>query len=258
MLCIASVLVLALGAVLGSFANVLVIRMKAGESIRGRSKCVSCKRKLRASELIPIASWFMLGGRCASCGKDIHWQYPAVESIMAVFALIAFLRHVQDQGPLSLIIAVIGFEIALSFVLVVITAFDLRWKLIPLEFVVSSAIVLAAWRLLLGASWLELALGALVVSVLLGAIVLLSSGTMMGEGDPFMGLLMGAILGFPLALFGLLIAFVIGGSTSAALLIEGCVNRKTQVPFAPFLAAGTIVALWWSEPLLVIARYAIT
>jgi prepilin signal peptidase PulO-like enzyme (type II secretory pathway) len=256
MLFAGAIFALILGAVLGSFANVLIIRMKEGRSIRGRSRCMSCMRKLRASELIPIASWFMLRGRCKSCGKDIHWQYPVVESAMAVLSLVAFLRHVQP-GASWTAAAFIGFEIALSFILLVITAFDLRWKLIPMEFVITGAIILSAWRLLLGAHWVELALGAIVVSALLGMVVLLSRGTMMGEGDPFIGLLMGAVLGFPLALLGLLAAFVIGGSAAAALLIEGAVTRKTEVPFVPFLAAGTLIALWWSEPLLIIARYAI-
>jgi prepilin signal peptidase PulO-like enzyme (type II secretory pathway) len=212
---------------------------------------------LSVSELVPIASWFVLRGRCRSCGKAIHWQYPVVETAMAVLSLVAFLRHIQDNTTWTAITSVVVFEIILAFVLVVVTAFDLRWKLIPLEFVVSSAIVLAVWRLLMGTNWVELAIGAIVVSVLLGMIVLLSRGTMMGEGDPFIGLFMGAVLGFPLALLGLLVAFVIGGSAAAALLIEGSVTRKTEVPFVPFLAAGTLVALWWSEPLLTIARYVI-
>ncbi|MBD3251691.1 hypothetical protein GF380_04545, partial [Candidatus Uhrbacteria bacterium] len=147
MLLLGAVLVMTLGAVLGSFANVLIIRMKEGRSINGRSKCTKCMVQLRASELIPIASWFMLRGRCRACGKEIHWQYPAVETAMSILALAAFLRHVQDEASFWMIVAVIGFEIALAFVLVVIAAFDLRWKLIPLEFVLSSAIVLAAWRL---------------------------------------------------------------------------------------------------------------
>jgi len=253
MITLVSVFAIVIGAVLGSFANVLVIRMKDGESIRGRSRCVACKRTLRASELVPIASWFMLGGRCSSCGKAIHWQYPAVEAAMAVLTLVAFLRAPQviDAHAFGLI----AFEVALSFVLVVITAFDLRWKLVPVDFVVGSAILLAAWRILLGVPWVELVLGAIAVSVLLGAFVLLSRGRMMGEGDPFVGLLIGAVLGFPLALFGILAAFVIGGSVAAALLIERVVTRKTEIPFVPFLAAGALIALWWSSSLLRYSPY---
>ncbi len=257
MILLGSVFILALGAILGSFANVLIIRMKDGDSIRGRSRCMSCKRELRAKELIPIMSWFMLRGKCNSCNKEIHWQYPVVETAMAILALVAFLRHIEALSLSSSALLVIGFEIALAFVLVVITAFDLRWKLVPMEFLISSTILLAAWRLLLGAYWLELVLGAVVISVLLGLLVIVSRGTMMGEGDPFVGLLLGTVLGFPLSLLGLLIAFVIGGSVAAALLIEGTVTRKTEVPFAPFLAAGMLIAYWWSEPLEVIVKYAL-
>lgn len=255
MLLLGSVFTLAMGAALGSFANVLVIRMKDGKSIGGRSHCVSCNKTLRPSELIPIVSWLMLRGRCRSCKKSIHWQYPVIETAMAIFTLVAFLRHADMLSVYGL--WTVGFEIALAFVLLVITAFDLRWKLIPMEFVITGTIVLSVWRLLLGVYWLELVLGAVVIAALLGLLVILSRGTMMGEGDPFVGLLMGAVLGFPLALLGLLIAFVVGGSVATALLIEGSATRKTAVPFVPFLSAGILIAYWWSEPLEVIVRYAL-
>jgi prepilin signal peptidase PulO-like enzyme (type II secretory pathway) len=173
---------------------------------------------------------------------------------MAILTLTAILRHASlgIDG-----VGIMGFEIALAFVLVVITAFDLKWKLVPMEFVLGSTIILAAYRILLGASVLQLALGAIVIGILLGMLVFASRGMMMGEGDPFVGLLMGAVLGFPLALLGLLISFIVGGSVAAALLIERMVTRKTEVAFVPFLAIGTLIAYWWSEPLELLLRYAI-
>lgn len=243
-----------LGSALGSFANVVVIRLKERESLWGRSHCIHCRHKLQTSDLVPIFSWIFLGGKCRSCRKPIHWQYPAVEVAMAILTLTAVLRHASD-GIFGAYL--IGFEVLLAFVLLVITAFDLRWKLVPMEFVLGSTIVLAAYRVFLGTSVLQLVLGAIVLGVLLGMIVFASRGMMMGEGDPFVGLLMGTVLGFPLALLGLLIAFIIGGSVAAALLIERLVTRKTEVAFVPFLAAGTLVAYWWSEPLELLLRYAI-
>lgn len=240
------------GAALGSFANVVVIRLKEQESLSGRSHCVSCKKTLGFWDLIPVFSWIFLKGKCRSCKKKIHWQYPVVEAIMATLTLVAFLRFVEypTHGVFDL-----GFEIALLFVLLVLTVFDLRWKLIPMEFLLGSSIVLAVWRFLLGVYWLEIVLGAFVLAAFLGLIVFVSRGAMMGDGDPYVGLFMGTVLGFPLSVIGLLFAFIIGGSVAAALLIQGSVNRKTQIAFVPFLAIGTIIAYWWSEPLQLVFRY---
>ncbi|OGL73007.1 hypothetical protein A3E39_04810 [Candidatus Uhrbacteria bacterium RIFCSPHIGHO2_12_FULL_60_25] len=250
MIALPAVLVLLLGAALGSFANVLIVRMKEGSRLGGRSRCPWCKKTIPAKHNIPLVSWFVLKARCAMCGKRIHWQYPAVEAAMAVFAVVAFLRHPDD--PFT-----IGFELLASFCLLVITAFDLRWQLVPLEFTVSSAMLVGAVRVFMGEDVVTVILGALTVAFLLGLLVLASRGAWMGEGDPVVGLLMGTALGFPLALAGVVIAFVIGGTVAAALLIQGAVTRKTRVPFAPFLAAGTLVAIWWQEPLLSFLNYAI-
>ncbi len=254
MLALTAVLVIFLGAALGSFANVLVVRLKEGTSIRGRSRCPDCRETIQPRHLIPVVSWFMLRMRCAMCGKRIHWQYPAVETAGAVLALIAFFRFSTALAP-----AAGGqflFELALSFVLIVIVAFDLRWQLVPLEFTAAGAIVVGAGRVLLGNGWLDPALGAIIVSAALGLLVAVSRGAWMGAGDPVVGLLMGAALGFPLAAAGLFLAFIIGGAVAAALLLQGAVTRKTPVPFAPFLAAGTLVALWWRDPILMFVRYA--
>lgn len=254
MLALTAVFVVFLGAALGSFANVVVVRMKEGTSIRGRSRCPDCRKTIKTKHLVPIVSWFMLRMRCAMCGKAIHWQYPAVETAGAVLALIAFFRFAAGATPLG------GpqffFELALSFILLVIVAFDLRWQLVPMEFAVASAMVIGAGRILLGYEWLDPVLGAVTVSVVLGLLVMVSRGAWMGEGDPVVGLLMGAALGFPLAVVGLFLAFIIGGAVAAALLLQGAVTRKTPVPFAPFLAAGALVALWWQGPILEFVRYA--
>lgn len=243
-----------IGAAFGSFANVVVIRLKNGEQLGGRSHCMACKKTLAPLDLVPIVSWLLLRGKCRYCHKSVHWQYPVVETVMSVLTLVAYFHNASPSG---FDMSAMGFEVALVFILVVLTTFDARWKLIPMEFLIGATILLAAWRLLLGVSWLELVLGAVVLSVLLGLIVLGSRGSMMGEGDPFVGLFMGTVLGFPLALLGLLISFIIGGSVAAALLIEGAVGRKTQIAFVPFLAAGTLIAFWWRDPLEVIVRYAI-
>lgn len=243
-----------LGAALGSFANVFVIRLHRRETLMGRSHCMHCKKTLQAGDLIPILSWFFLGGRCRYCRKGIHWQYPAVEAAMALLSLIVFLRNFNG-GDIDYMR--ISFELCVVFTLLVLTVFDLRWKLIPIELLLISGILILLMQLLLGTPWLELLLGMVVGGGSLGAIVLLSRGRMMGEGDPFVGAFMGAVLGFPLTMFGIFASFMVGGSVATALLMQGSVGRKTQVPFVPFLTAGTLIALWWGRALLPYFGYVI-
>jgi prepilin signal peptidase PulO-like enzyme (type II secretory pathway) len=247
MLLFGSIFLFCLGSALGSFANVFVIRLHHKETLMGRSHCMSCKKTLSSGDLIPILGWFFLGGRCRYCRRKIHWQYPVVEMAMAVLSLIIFLRNFNN-GDIDILRIV--FELCVVFTLLVLTVFDLKWKLVPIEILLVSGVLIACIQLLLGVSWIELALGVLVGAGSLGAIVLLSRGRMMGEGDPFVGALMGVTLGFPLTMFGIFSAFMIGGTVATALLIQGKVGRKTQVPFVPFLTVGTLIALWWGRMLL--------
>lgn len=220
----------------------------------GRSHCMNCKKTLQAGDLVPILSWFFLGGHCRYCRKTIHWQYPAVEFAMALLFLVVFLRHFNegDIQYLSLL-----FELCAVFTLLVLTVFDLRWKVVPVELLLVGGVLILLMQLLLGTAWLELLLGIVVGGGSLGAIVLLSRGRMMGEGDPFVGAFMGVVLGFPLTMFGIFSAFMVGGAVAAALLMQGAVGRKTQVPFVPFLTAGTLIALWWGNAILPYFGYAI-
>lgn len=254
MLIFGALFLFSLGAALGSFANVFVIRLHRRETMMGRSHCMSCKKTLQPLDLIPVFSWLFLRGKCRYCHKRIHWQYPVVESVMAIFSLIVFLRNFNggDINYLRIL-----FELCVVFTLIVLTVFDLKWKLIPLELLAVSGCLVVLLQLIMGTPWLELVLGVLVGGGSLGTIVLLSRGKMMGEGDPFVGAYLGAVLGFPLTIFGIFAAFMIGGAVAAALLMQGAVGRKTQVPFVPFLTAGAFVIWWWGYALLPYFGYAI-
>lgn len=254
MLFIGALFLFCFGAALGSFANVFVIRLHKKETLMGRSHCMHCRKTLQPEDLIPVVSWIFLSGKCRYCHKPIHWQYPVVESAMAVLSVIVFLRNFHG-GDLDLLRIV--FELCIVFTLLVLTVFDLKWKLVPLEILLGSGLVICVLQLILGMSWLELVLGVVVGGGSLWTIVLISKGRMMGEGDPFVGAFMGAVLGFPLAMFGILASFMIGGMVAAALLLQGVVGRKTQVPFVPFLTVGTLVMLWWGQVLLPYFGYAV-
>src|SRR3989344_5330345 len=94
-----------LGLVVGSFLNVIVLRLNTGRSvIRGRSQCFSCGGTLHWYELIPLASFALQSGRCKSCGAHISWQYPTVEFATAIlFVLTAWRFDYVNIGSLIIL-----------------------------------------------------------------------------------------------------------------------------------------------------------
>ncbi len=231
-----------LGAVFGSFANVLVIRMKQELSIGGRSACPSCGKTLRPHHLVPILSWLALGGKCAYCRKPIHIQYPLVEGAMMLLFTIAAYRY---PGAIYGILTVpFMIEIAFAFVLVILVAFDVRWQLVPVEFATGAAVVLGLMSIIGGMSWISLLIGILVPIAFFGMQILLSRGKWLGGGDVYVGALLGATLGWPKVGVALYLAYIIGGVAVAMLLILGRVKRSSRIAFVPMLALGGYLTLW--------------
>lgn len=244
-----------LGACIGSFCNVLIVRLHEEPGISGilgRSRCTHCRRPLQASHLVPLVSWVALRARCAFCGKPIHWQYPAVEAAGAAIGVVSLL-WASHGGTSDITLA--AFTAIFLFVLLVVAAFDLRWRLVPLEFVLGSALLLGAWAVRsagIGGSAVlaSVLVGGVATAAPLAAFAWLSNERLMGKGDWAVGLLLGVALGWPLGPLSLGLAFLIGGMTAAVLLLLRVVHRKTPVPFVPFLAAGACVAYFWGEPIL--------
>lgn len=231
-----------LGAILGSFLNVLILRLREGVTILGRSRCVHCEQQLKARHLVPILSWLVLGGRCAFCRRPIHVQYPLVEIGSMLLLFLAYVRHpffLQSSAWPAF-----TFESLIFLTLLALVTFDLRWKVLPIEPMVIAAAVALVWNGLSGAlPWTSILGGAVFGAVFLGAQVLLSRGRWMGEGDPWLGVLMGAFLGWPAIGIAFYLTYVGGGLLMLVLLLAGVIHRGTRVPFAPFLALGTLGAL---------------
>ena len=232
---------LAPGLALGSFLNVVAARVPLRRSIVSPgSACMSCGTSIAWYDNVPVVSWLFLRGRCRSCQVPIPWVYPAVEVTTAVLVAGCILAF-----GLTLDALVAAFFCA---VLVVVSATDLAHRIIPNRVVVpAAAIVLAAQTLLHpSVEWTLGALGA--AAFLLVAAIAYPGG--MGMGDVKLALLMGAMLGrtVPVALMlGMLLALV----PSVALLARhGSAARKMGIPFGPFLALGSVLALFWGRRLL--------
>lgn len=241
-----------LGGILGSFGNVLIIRWHSGKSLSGRSHCPGCKRPIKPRHLIPIVSWLWLRGRCAYCERKIHLQYVLVES--AAFALGAIAAwhwnpFFQPQfWP----------EFLLTAGLLVPIAMDIRWKELPVEFMVGLGMLGAVFGLLGFSPWLpggasaagSILLACAAVTVFFGGQIVLSHGRWLGEGDFWFGLMMGMMLGWPNIAVAVYAAYICGGLFALGGFLAGRFGLKSKLPFAPALAAGTMVAMWFGSPII--------
>jgi leader peptidase (prepilin peptidase) / N-methyltransferase len=208
--------------------------------VKPASACMECKTPIEWRDNIPLLSWVLLRGRCRHCGVRISPLYPAVE--LATALLVA--ACVLDFG-LSGQMVVAAFFCA---VLVAVTATDLTHRIIPNRIVVPAAAVILVAQTALEPSpqWTLGALGA--SAFLFAAVVAYPAG--MGMGDVKLALVMGAALGktVPVALMiGMLTALI-----PAAILLarHGQAARKMGIPFGPFLALGSVVALFFGEQIL--------
>ncbi len=243
---VAYLLVGLFGAIIGSFLNVLIIRLYKGITIMGRSECPHCRTTLRPQHLVPVLSWIWLRGRCATCQYPIHIQYPLVELAATAMFLLVYLRYPLLANPSLWPLFVI--ESLFLLLLLALVAFDLRWKVLPIEPMVIAVIIAAAWNILSGTlPWMSVLIGMLVGGGFLGAQVWLSRGRAMGEGDPWLGLLMGAFLGWPQVGVALYFTYVVGGGIILVLYLLGMIRKGSRIPFAPFLALGTVGAIVYGQ-----------
>ncbi|MDD2785525.1 MAG: prepilin peptidase [Patescibacteria group bacterium] len=249
-----------IGAVFGSFANVVAIRTHDESSLWGRSHCMECKIPLKARHLVPIASYLIQRGKCAQCGKHIHIQYPLVEVAGALIAIIAVARHIPLQGQWQWI----AFEFLFGMALLIFVVMDARWMELPVEMMVGAGVVFSLWNMLLRVSsgesvavvaWSH-AVGFSVATMFFLLQWMVSRKRWIGSGDVWLGAILGGILGWPSVGMAVYFAYIFGGTAAIVLLISGRLKPGTRVPFAPALAAGAIAAVWWTPWLMAWLAYA--
>lgn len=232
---------LAPGLAVGSFLNVLAARLPLQRSVvHPASACMSCETEIRWYDNVPLLSYALLRGRCRTCSARIGLRYPAVELVTALLVAGCALAF-----GLTLDAAVAAF---FCIALVAVSATDLEHRIIPNKIVVPAAVVVLAAQTALHPSpeWALAALGA--SGFLFAAALAYPAG--MGMGDVKLALLMGAMLGRTVGvalMLGMLAALVPGIYLLAK---HGQKARKMGVPFGPFLALGSVVALFWGHAVL--------
>jgi leader peptidase (prepilin peptidase) / N-methyltransferase len=234
-------LALAPGLALGSFLNVVAARVPRRTSIvKPASACMECKTPIEWRDNIPVLSWVLLRGRCRHCGTSISALYPAVELSTALLIAACVLDF--GLGARTVVASVF------CAVLVAITATDLTHRIIPNRIVLPAFVVIVVAQTAIEPSpqWILAALGA--SGFLFLAVLAYPAG--MGMGDVKLALVMGAALGktVPVALMlGMFSALV-----PAVFLLarHGSKARKMGIPFGPFLALGSVVALFFGQQIL--------
>ena len=239
------------GLVVGSFLNVAIHRVPAGQSVVApRSACPRCLTPIGARDNLPLVSWVLLRGRCRTCAEPISIRYPAVELLTgAAFAAMA-VRFGASWALPAFCVLMAG--------LIAVSAIDLDCRRIPtpilrltaaagLPFLIIEALIdTDPWpvvRIVAGAAG---AYGTLLA-------VHLVSPRGMGFGDVRLAGLLGAFLGWlgpghvPL---GLMAGFFYGSVVGVGVLVARRGDRRTALPFGPFLALGAVTAILAGEPLL--------
>ncbi len=232
------------GAISGSFLNVVIHRVPAKESIvLPPSHCPRCDTHLAPGDLIPVVSWILLGGKCRYCDAPISRRYPFVEALTAgLFALVGWRIGLSAALPAFLVL--VAFLVALA-------AIDIDTTTLPRTLVYGSAAsgtVLLGLASLVGDEWRRMgwaAIGAASVYVVFRVIHAVARGGF-GYGDVRLGALLGGHLGW-LGLayvpIGIFMGFVLGSVVGVALMVSARADRRTALPFGPFLAAGAVLTI---------------
>jgi len=229
----------AFGAVVGSFLNVIIYRLPLGRSIVWPSSaCPQCGRELSWYENVPVVSWAALLARCRTCRAPISIRYPLIEALTAAMFAGAWWYY----GPGTLFAS----RIIFGSMLVALFAIDLEHQLLPNAITLPGVVVGFAFSFVNDPGWLASLIGIVAGGGSLFAIaevyyrVRREEG--LGMGDVKMLAMIGAFLGWKLALFTLMMASVAGSVVGLVLIVSRRGGMKYALPFGTFLALGTAVA----------------
>ncbi len=241
------------GLMFGSAINALVWRLYVGKSwVRGRSECPDCGHVLGPKDLVPVASWLALGGKCRYCRKPIK-DHPVVELVTAAgFALSAYvLAPAGVAGWVQL-----GLWLVILVLLIILATYDARWMLLPdkvmipliavaIVYAVTMGLLTHSTRVVLGAGEAAVATGAAFY-----ALVALTKGRAMGGGDIKLVFAMGLLLGLRGTAVALLLAFNAAAAVAVVMMAVRRRKLRDQIPFGPFLVGGTVVAFLFGQSLV--------
>jgi leader peptidase (prepilin peptidase) / N-methyltransferase len=240
-----------IGLLIGSFLNVVIVRVPAGRSIvRPRSACMTCEQPISERDNIPVLSWLLLRGRSRCCDEPISARYPLVEAATGVaFGAVAAWEGLSWRLPALLYLAAIS---------IALTMIDLELKRLPNAITLPSYPIAGALLTLaaLGDAEPGRLLRAAICAAALYAfyfVLMVVKPGGMGFGDVKLAGVLGLYLGFfgwQHAVVGPFLAFLLGGVVGIVLMALGRAGRKTQIPFGPYMMAGAWLALAYAAPMV--------
>lgn len=239
------------GICIGSFLNVVILRLPNNESLIKRSShCMTCGAKIKAYDLIPVFSWLFLRGRCRNCGEKISPRYPIVESLNGILYVIVF--AVMDTTPRAVI------TLFLFSLLIVIGFMD--WDTLEMDVRILGLIAFLAIPSAIFTDDLTIfqrIIGGLCISVpffiigeISGAVIKKRTGEKIRGielGDTFLMAAAGIVIGpsriAVSAFFGIIIAAVFG-------IINKHRSGESKFAFGPYLAIGIVLGTLWGSQII--------
>lgn len=247
-------IVFILGAIIGSFLDVLVSRLHTGRSINGRSHCTSCGHTLSWYELVPFVSYIVLRGQCMNCSARIPLRLLALELCTGTAFAFVYL-HTANVPSLVL-------GLCLVSVLIAIALYDLQHLIIPHEFVFGVLLLAIAHLILAAAPAFDVmfivmhVVSAIAAFAFFWGLWTVSRGTWIGFGDAKLAFVLALMLSLPEMFSFIVFSFWIGASVSLVLLgiqkiirsgkrglpiLHSPLTMKSEVPFAPFMIAAFLL-----------------
>src|SRR3989344_2063399 len=265
---LAAIFSFVLGAIVGSFLNVLILRYNTGLGIYGRSRCFSCGSPLRWYDLIPIVSFLALRSRCRYCGAKISVQYPIVELFSGLLFALFFIFARNNTFSISMFIPYLLCLWFSAAVLIFTLVYDLKHKIIPDSASIALAMVAIVFSVLtIGASqalFINL-ITALIISLIFASFWFISRGRAMGLGDAKLVFGLAVFLGYPMSISATVVAFWIGAAYALIIIAMDKASRivatgggdfqlsysskqitmKSELPFGPFLIIAALIVFFF-------------
>jgi leader peptidase (prepilin peptidase)/N-methyltransferase len=241
------VLAAVLGLAVGSFLNVVIYRLPRGESIaHPPSRCPRCGNRLAWFDNVPVLSWLVLRGRCRRCSEPISIQYPIVETITAIVAVIVV--WLTPPG------ALLASRLVLSTILIVLFVIDLELQILPNNITLPGIAIGFVFSFFAPPGPLASLAGTLLGAGVLYGIALgyyaVRKEEGMGMGDVKMLAMIGAFLGWRAVLLTLILSSFSGALIGVALMSSKREGLRYALPFGTFLALGAFAAMMAGEPIL--------
>ncbi|TMU85706.1 prepilin peptidase [Bacillus sp. BHET2] len=238
-----TLIIFAYGLLLGSFYNVVGLRVPLKKSIvKPRSACPYCQHTLTAKELVPVLSYSIQGGKCAQCKGRISPLYPLMELSTGLLFLLSYIMlGLQPELVVAL---------TLVSLFMIITVSDIKYMVIPDKVLMVFSVLFVIERIFIPLQpWWDSIAGAIAGFCLLLLIAIISKGGM-GGGDIKLFAVIGLVVGVKVMIFSFFLATLFGAAVGILGLISGFFKKGEPIAFGPYIVIGTLVAYFFHQPIL--------